>query len=116
MTKKVLSIAFISAMVLLVISIPLFAEEENYHLAWGSAAGSGAKNPVYCRWDYSAAELLVTYINAGNYFGVTDINAVQYSKLLKADAGGVLREVSGVTSRIVSVGDSRVEVQPITAR
>ena len=105
MTKKVL---FTLVIVLLILAVPALAQEGNYGLTWGSRTGmSGPGNPVHVVWNGSTAELSVTYTNGGNYFALNNINEAQGSKLLRADASGNLREVSGVTSRIVSTGNTR---------
>ena len=86
------------------------AAETNYRLAWGPTAGSGAINPVSVVWNEAASELSVTYVNAGNYFIMNDIgalNELQRSTQFIEVSSSAMLGVSGVTSRVVSVGDAR---------
>ena len=83
------------------------ASGENYELSWHTGSPGSLGNPVRAVWNGPAGELKVTYIYSGNYFDLDDINEPQASRLYKADANGSLREVGGVTSKIISTDDAR---------
>ena len=70
----------------------------NYTLTWENVSD----NSVYIAWDEKTGELTVTYTSGGAYFALDDFSETQGSKLMKGDANGVLREVGGVTTKIVS--------------